>query len=57
MMTLKYYWLNWDSVRPMIEHIEKAFPCWVSICQAFGYVRIECRREDEKAIKNLLKNC
>lgn len=57
MMTLKYYWLNWDSARPMIEHIKKAFPCWVSISQTLGYVRIECRKEDEKAIKNLLKNC
>ena len=57
MMAFKYYWLNWDSARPMIEYIEQAFPCFVSVSQAMGYVRIECRKEDAEKIKNYLKNC
>ena len=57
MTTIKYQWLCWDAVRPNIERIENIFPCFVSVCQAMGYVRIECRKEDAAAIKNILKNC
>lgn len=57
MTTIKYQWLCWDAVRPNIERIENNFPCFVSVCRAMGYVRIECRKEDATAIKNILKNC
>lgn len=57
MTVIKYKWLNWDSVRPQIERIEQTFPCWISVCRAVGYVRIECRKEDATAIKNFLKDC
>ena len=57
MKKIKYYWLCWDSVRPSIERIEKCFPCFVVVCQEMGYVRIECREEDAKAIQNILKGC
>ena len=57
MKTIKYYWSNWTLAQPIIEMIMDKFPCWGSICQAMGYVRIECRVEDAEKIKNYLKNC
>ena len=57
MKVVKYYWLNWDSARPVIEGIEMRYPCFVSVCRALGYVRIECRVEDAEAILNRLKGC
>jgi hypothetical protein len=55
MKTIKYYWLCWDSARPIIEKIEILYPCFVIVCQAMGYVRIMCRVEDAEAILNRLK--
>ena len=57
MTVIKYHWINWDSVRPVIEYISKKYPCFVSVCQATGYVRIECRKEDARSIKKELKFC
>lgn len=57
MTTIKYQWINWDSARPVIEYISNKYPCFVTVCQAMGYVRIECRKEDVKGIKEKLKFC
>ena len=57
MKVIKYYWLCWDAVRPQIEYITNNFPCFVSVCRAVGYVRIECRAEDKNPIVRLLKDC
>ena len=57
MTVIKYHWNNWDSVRPVIEYISNNYPCFVSVCQAMGYVRIECRKEDARSIKKELKFC
>jgi hypothetical protein len=55
MKVVKYYWLCWDSARPIIEKIEILYPCFVSVCRTMGYVRIMCRVEDAEAILNRLK--
>jgi hypothetical protein len=57
MTVIKYEWINWDSVRPVIDYISNAYPCFVSVCRAMGYVRIECRKEDAENIKKNLKFC
>lgn len=57
MKVIKYHWLCWDAVRPQIEYITNNFPCFVSVCRAVGYVRIECRAEDKNPIIKLLKDC
>ena len=56
MKKIMYYWKNWENCEPIVKHIEMAFPCWVVVSQAFGYVRIECRKEDYNRIKELLEN-
>ena len=57
MKLVKYYWLNWDSARPVIEGIEMRYPCFISVYRAMGFVRIVCRIEDAEAILNRLKGC
>ena len=57
MTVIKYQWINWDSARPVIEYISNNYPCFVAVCQAMGYVRIECRKEDVRSIKKELKFC
>lgn len=57
MTVIKYQWINWDSVRPVIEYISNKYPCFVSVCHTMGYVRIECRKEDARSIKKELKFC
>lgn len=57
MTVIKYEWINWDSVRPVIDYISNAYPCFVSVCRAMGYVRIECRKEDAASIRKNLKFC
>jgi hypothetical protein len=57
MTVIKYYWLNWDSIRPVLDYISNNYPCFMSVCQAMGYVRIECRKEDACSIKKNLKFC
>ena len=57
MIVIKYYWLNWDSIRPVLDYISNNYPCFMSVCQGMGYVRIECRKEDAWSIKNNLNFC
>ena len=56
MNTITYRWKNWESIKPIVDYIENNFPCFISVCHAMNYVRIECRKEDARRIKYLLNH-
>lgn len=56
MKKILYRWKNWKNCEPIVKRIEMAFPCWVVVSHGFGYVRIECRKEDYNKIWRMLKD-
>lgn len=56
MHTIKWHFVECsDFLKIVIKFIEQDFPCFISLCEAAGYVRIECRKEDARAIRERLK--